>query len=161
MPTYTEKKTLPYTSDQMFDLVIDIEEYPNFLPWCIDCKIIKKRDEWIFANLVIGYKLFHEWFHCKIRVEEDKTIHVEYVNGPLKYLKNTWKFISHLDGSSTVDFHVDFEFKNPMFERVVGVFFHEIAKRMVGAFVKRAEELYGPVKTDEWSDSSAEPDNEI
>ncbi|HRK97238.1 MAG: type II toxin-antitoxin system RatA family toxin [Alphaproteobacteria bacterium] len=145
MPTYSETKTLPYSVDQMFDLVIDIEKYPDFLPWCIDCKIIKRNDDWIYANLVIGYKLFKEWFLSKIHIEDDKTIQVEYVNGPLRYLSNKWKFIPHDDGSSTVDFYVDFEFKNAVFEKIMGVFFNEIAKRMVSAFVERADQLYHPL----------------
>ncbi|MDD3021507.1 MAG: type II toxin-antitoxin system RatA family toxin [Alphaproteobacteria bacterium] len=143
MPTYSEKKTLPYSADQMFDLVIDVEKYPEFLPWCIDCRIINKKDGWIYANLVIGYKLFREWFLSKIHINDDRSISVEYVNGPLRYLSNTWKFIPHEDGTCTIDFYVDFEFKSVVFEKLMGVFFSEIVKRMVSAFVKRAEDLYG------------------
>ncbi|HOO50567.1 MAG TPA: type II toxin-antitoxin system RatA family toxin [Alphaproteobacteria bacterium] len=145
----------------MFDLVIDIEKYPDFLPWCIDCKILKRKENVIFANLVIGYKLFHEWFQCKVFIREDKSIDVEYVNGPLRHLRNSWKFISHVDGTCTVDFFVDFEFKNPMFEKLVGVFFSEIVKKMVGAFVKRAEVIYGAGKTGGLIDYNEDDDQNI
>lgn len=128
----------------MFNLVIDIERYPEFLPWCLDCRIVNEKDGCIYANLVVGYKLFREWFLSKVYVAPDKTINVEYVNGPLRHLTNRWKFITHVDGSCTVDFFVDFEFKNQFFEKIMGKFFHEIARRMVSAFEKRAEDLYGP-----------------
>lgn len=144
MTIYTEKLTVPYSSDQMHDLVMDIEKYPEFLPWCLDCRILNRKDGYLYANLVIGYKLIREWFMSRVRVAEDKSIYVEYVNGPLRHLRNEWKFIPHVDGSCTVDFFIDFEFKNIVFEKVMGKLFGEIARRMVSSFEKRAEQIYGP-----------------
>lgn len=142
MPTHAETKNLPYTPEQMFDLVLDIEKYPEFLPWCIECDIQRKDDKMIVANLVIGYKYFREWFGSKITFDRPNSIRVEYVNGPLRYLNNTWKFTPDKKDGCVVDFYVDFEFKNPFFQKLMGVFFNEIVKRMVGAFEARAKQLY-------------------
>jgi len=144
MPTHAEKKTLPYTSDQLFDLVVDVERYPEFLPWCLSCDIIEQRDNIIFANLVIGYKIFREWIKCTVTHKRPNSIRVEYINGPLKYLSNTWDFKDTADGGCVIDFYVDFEFKNPIFQKLMGVFFNEIVKRMVKAFEDRANQLYNP-----------------
>ncbi|HNQ93023.1 MAG TPA: type II toxin-antitoxin system RatA family toxin [Alphaproteobacteria bacterium] len=143
MPIHTERKILPYSASQMFDLVMDVEKYPDYLPWCLDCRVLKKGDGFILANLVIGYKLFREWFTSKVTFEPSSTIHVDYVSGPLRHLTNDWTFTDNGDGTCTVDFYVDFEFKNPVFEKLVGVFFAELVKRMVGSFVIRAEAIYG------------------
>lgn len=96
------------------------------------------------ANLVVGYKVFREWFASRVTYERPTSIRVEYINGPLRYLSNTWDFSPTPDGGCQVDFYVDFEFKNPIFQKLMGVFFNEIVKRMVGAFVDRAAQLYGP-----------------
>ncbi|MEK7801448.1 MAG: type II toxin-antitoxin system RatA family toxin [Pseudomonadota bacterium] len=126
----------------MFDLVADIEKYPEFLPWCLDCKIIKRTDNEMIANMVIGYKLFREWFGTRVTLDRPNTIRVEYVNGPLRHLSNRWTFTTRSDGGCIVDFYVDFEFKNPIFQKLMGAFFNEIVNRMVGAFDARARELY-------------------
>lgn len=144
MPTHAEKKTLPYSPEQMFDLVLDVEKYPEFLPWCLSCEIIQENEDEKFANLVIGYKLFREWIKCRVSYQHPNFIRVEYINGPLKYLSNTWDFMEAPNNSCAVDFYVDFEFKNPIFQKLMGVFFNEIVKRMVKAFEDRAKELHGP-----------------
>ena len=126
----------------MFDLVADIEKYPEFLPWCLDCKIIKRTDNEMVANMVIGYKLFREWFGTRVTLDRPNSIRVEYVNGPLRHLSNRWTFKSTPNGGCVVDFYVDFEFKNPIFQKLMGAFFNEIVNRMVGAFDARAQKLY-------------------
>lgn len=143
MPTHAEKRSLPYTPEQMFNLVLDIERYPEFLPWCQQCNIISQKNNTMLANLVVGYKVFREWFTSRVTYEKPNSIRVEYINGPLRYLSNTWGFSETPEGGCLVDFYVDFEFKNPIFQKVMGVFFNEIVKRMVGAFEERATELYG------------------
>jgi coenzyme Q-binding protein COQ10 len=144
MPTHAEKKILPYTRQQLFELVGDIENYPEFLPWCLDCRITEREnDDVIFADLVIGYKFFREKFTSRVHLYTPETIRVEYQQGPLKYLSNEWNFFDNGDGTTTIDFYVDFEFKNALFQKIMGVFFNEIVRRMVGAFETRARELYG------------------
>ena len=143
MPTHAEKRNLPYTPEQLFDLVADVAKYPDFLPWCISSNITKREGDVFYADLVIGYKMFREKFGSKVTLEHPNLIHVEYLSGPMKYLSNHWKFIREDDGSCTIDFFVDFEFKNRMLQNLIGVFFNEAMQRMVKAFEDRAKELYG------------------
>lgn len=143
MPTHAEKRRLPYSPEQLFDLVADVEKYSEFLPWCISCEVIAREGNVIQADLVIGYKLFRETFGSRVLLNRPGHIHVEYLRGPMKYLSNHWNFLREKDGSCTIDFHVDFEFRNPVFQKLMGVFFNEIVRRMVAAFEARARDLYG------------------
>lgn len=143
MPTHAEQKILPYTPEQLFDLVAGVEKYPQFLPWCLSSRITKRDGNVFYADLVIGYKLARERFGSKVILERPTTVRVEYLTGPMKYLSNKWEFIDNRDGTTTIDFYVDFEFRNPVFQKLMGVFFNEIVKRMVTAFETRAQELYG------------------
>lgn len=143
MPKHRERKVLPYTPTQMFDLVSDIESYPKFLPWCVGARIIEREENGVTADLVIGFKMFRERFRSKVDFKQPDQIHVDYIRGPLKYLHNDWKFSSNDQGGTTIDFSVDFEFKNKIFEKVAGALFSEAVRRMVGAFETRAHEIYG------------------
>lgn len=144
MTTHAEKRNLPYTPEQLYALVADVARYPEFLPWCLCSRITRREENAFYADLVIGYKLVREKFGSKVSLQEEPyLIHVEYLSGPMKYLSNSWKFIREEDGSCTIDFYVDFEFKNKMLQNLIGVFFNEVVRRMVGAFEARAIELYG------------------
>ncbi len=143
MPTHAEIRTLPHTPEQMFDLVADIESYPEFLPWCLEAKIWKREGNVVYADLVIGYKMFRERFTSKVTLTKPGHIHVEYLKGPLKYLSNHWRFLPSNPDACVIDFFVDFEFKNPVFQKVMGVFFNEAVKRMVTAFEQHGRALYG------------------
>ena len=143
MPTHAEKRTLPYSTAQLFSLVADVERYPEFLPWCSSCRILRRDGDTMYADLIIGYGLVREKFTSKVALSHPQTIRVEYLHGPLKYLSNKWDFIEEPSGHCTIDFYVDFEFRNPVFQKLMGVFFNEIVRRMVGAFEQRARDLYG------------------
>jgi len=141
MPTHAEQRQLPYTCEQMFDLVADVENYGEFLPWCIACRKTKDEGDVIEADLIIGYKMIREKFKSRVTLNRPKHIRVDYVDGPLKNLSNEWKFIPDEQGC-IIDFYVDFEFKNPMLQGLINLFFEKAVSRMVGAFEKRADELY-------------------
>lgn len=143
MPTHAEQKHLPYTPEQLFTLVAEVEKYPEFLPWCIASRTKKRQDNVIYSDLIIGYKMVREKFTSKVTLEYPGHIRVEYLDGPMRYLSNHWKFIREEDGSCIIDFYVDFEFKNPFFQRLMGIFFNEAVRRMVDAFETRAKKLYG------------------
>jgi coenzyme Q-binding protein COQ10 len=143
MTTHAEKRHLPYSAEQLFALVADVEKYPEFLPWCISSRIKKRDGDVFYADLVIGYKMVREKFGSRVTLDAPNKVHVEYLSGPMKYLSNHWIFIPEEDGGCTIDFFVDFEFKNRFFQNLIGVFFNEVVKRMVGAFETRARELYG------------------
>lgn len=143
MPTHAEKRRLPYTPQQMYRLVADIESYPQFLPWCVAARIRRREGDVLFADLMIGFKLVRERFTSKVTLDEAATrIHVQYTDGPFHYLNNHWIFQPDGDGCE-VDFFVDFEFRSKTLQKIMGVLFNEAVKRMVQAFETRADQLYG------------------
>jgi len=144
MLTHIEQRQLPYTPEQMFDLVADVGRYQEFLPWCIASRINRRESEGVFyADLVVGYKMLRERFSSKVMIERPHVIQIEYLKGPLKNLKNRWQFIRQPDGACLIDFSVEFEFSNVALQTLANMFFNEVVKRMVGAFETRAEQLYG------------------
>lgn len=142
MPTHAEKRTLPYTPEQLYALVIEVDRYPEFLPWCLKSRIKKREGDVFHADLIIGYKMVREKFGSRVTGLEPDHIHVEYLDGPMKYLSNHWRFIPEEDGGCTIDFFVDFEFKNPVLQNLIAVFFNKAVRKMVQAFEDRAKELY-------------------
>ncbi|MDA9031647.1 type II toxin-antitoxin system RatA family toxin [Amylibacter sp.] len=146
MPTHTEKRIMPYTAKQMYDLVADVETYPDFLPWCAATRIRKvTKDSYktiIEADLIIAFKVFRERFGSRVTLKAEKfSIDVEYLDGPFKYLNNHWIF-RDVDGGCEADFFVDFEFKSRVLQALIGVVFNEAMQRIVKAFEMRADDLY-------------------
>jgi len=153
MPQHSERRTLPYSAHQMYMLVADVSRYPEFLPWCIGARIFKRSGDEFWADLVIGFKMFREKFTSRVRLYPENRIEVDYVKGPLKYLHNEWSFEDAGEGQCVLDFVVDFEFKNPLFEKLVGGLFTEAVHRMVFAFEARARELYHPSADEAFDDA--------
>ncbi|NCC22239.1 MAG: type II toxin-antitoxin system RatA family toxin [Alphaproteobacteria bacterium] len=143
MPTHAEQKVLPYSAEQLFDLVAGVDEYPKFLPWCVSSRITRREGNVFYADLTVGYKMIRERFTSRVTALRPDHIHVEYLRGPMRNLSNHWRFIPQENGATLIDFYVDFEFKSPLLKSLMSVFFNEIIKRMVGAFETRARELYG------------------
>ena len=148
MPTHSETRQMPYSAQQMYDLIADVGKYHEFLPWCAATRIKKEREQnahqVIEAELVISFKVFRERFtSCVTMKPEDGRIDVEYIDGPFKYLYNHWKFTPNYEGACRVDFHVDFEFQSAILQGLIGILFNEAMRQIVGAFEKRAMELYG------------------
>jgi coenzyme Q-binding protein COQ10 len=142
MPTHAEQRVLPYTQEQLFALVADIERYPEFLPWCIGARIRERQADLVVADLIIGFKLFRERFTSRVALDPPGKIDVTYAEGPFRYLDNHWTFTPVAEGCR-LDFFVDFEFKSRLMQRVIEILFGEAVRRMVGAFEKRARDLYG------------------
>ncbi len=152
MPSHHEKRVLPHSPAQLYALVADIERYPEFLPWCIAARNNRREatadGEIVWSDLVIGFKLVRERFTSKVTLTPEAVgapprIDVEYVEGPLRYLKNHWIFRPAPDGGCEIEFFVEFEFRSRILQRLIGVLFHEAITRMVRAFEKRAQDLYG------------------
>ncbi len=144
MPIHKEKRLLPYSAQQLYDLVIDIERYPEFLPWCLGARVRTRREELIVADLIIGFKVFRERFTSRVMPNAaEQRIDVTYAEGPFKYLENHWVFEEHPQGCE-IDFYVDFEFRSKLLQKVIETLFHEAVRRMVAAFETRARDLYGP-----------------
>ena len=142
MHTHSEKKHVPHTPIQMFNLVSDIEKYSEFLPWCVSTRIRSRDGNELLADMVIGYKMFRERFTSRVTLSEPKRIDVAYSHGPFKYLQNHWIFVPDTDGTCIIDFYVEFEFRSKIMERMIGIVFNEAVKKMVQSFEKRASSIY-------------------
>ena len=146
MPTHKETRNLPYTANQMYDLVADVVNYPEFLPWCAASRIKTVTSDGprdiMTVDLIISFKVFRERFTSKVVLHSDGLfVDTEYLDGPFKYMKSTWRFVD-VEGGCTVEFFVDFEFKNAILQRVIGLVFNEAMQRIVRAFEARASILY-------------------
>ncbi|MBM7067836.1 type II toxin-antitoxin system RatA family toxin [Actibacterium sp. 188UL27-1] len=147
MPSHSETKQLPYTPDQMYDLVADVGSYPQFLPWCAAARIRARKDngiqEVMDADLVISFKVFRERFGSRVTLWNDRSrIDSEYIDGPFRHMNSSW-FFAPSDRGCEVRFDVDFEFKNALLQGAAGLFFNDAMQRVVRAFERRAQELYG------------------
>ena len=143
MPTHAEVRVLHHPPEQLFDLVADVERYPEFLPWCVDASIRRREGDLIVADLVIGYRVFRERFTSTVALDRPHRIDVTYSDGPFRYLNNHWIFAPEGSDSCVIDFFVDFEFRSRVLQAVVGRVFGEAVKVMVHAFERRADELFG------------------
>lgn len=143
MPSHRETRTLPYTRAQLFDLVMDIEKYPEFLPWCMGARINSRKKNEITADVIVGYKMFRERFSSRVHYIRPNAIEVEYLKGPMRHLQNKWVFTNIRAGQCEVDFFVDFSLESKLFEKLVDQFFHKALVRMINAFETRAVALYG------------------
>jgi coenzyme Q-binding protein COQ10 len=142
MPTHAEKRHLPFTPQQLYDLVADVERYPAFLPWCIAVRIRRREGNVVWADMVVGFKMIRERFLSQAILSEGR-IDVVYAEGPFKYLNNHWIFQPAADGGTVIDFYIDFEFRSKVLQTLMGALFNEAVRLMVGAFEKRARQLYG------------------
>jgi coenzyme Q-binding protein COQ10 len=142
MPQHKEKRRLPFDPDQLFDLVADIERYPEFLPWCLGARIRERKGNIITADLIIGYKMFRESFTSVVTLDRPGMISVVYRSGPLAHLTNQWKFMPIKEGCE-LSFHVAFDFRSRVLATMMEPFFDKALRRMAEAFEKRARELYG------------------
>ncbi len=150
MKVHTEQKILPFTPEQMFELVADVAKYPEFLPWCTGARIREKQKtstgETMIADLMIGFKMVRERFTSRVTLDRPSLrIDVDYLQGPFKNLKNHWTFSATQNGQCQIDFHVEFEFSSVLLQKLIGVLFHEAVRRMVAAFEARAYQLYKPI----------------
>ncbi len=143
MPTYAEKRRLPYTPEQLYELVAGVDRYPEFLPWCKAARITRREGDVFWADLVIAFKVFRERFTSKVTLIPKTGVDVAYINGPFRYLNNHWRFLPAPEGGCVVDFYVDFEFRSKMLQKLIGLLFDQAVQRMVAAFEARAKQLYG------------------
>lgn len=149
MPTHGEKRVMPYTADQMYDLVADVLRYPEFIPWIAAARIRSVTPhpdgtQLMQADLVVSFKVFREKFGSRVRLDEAaRRLDIEYLDGPFRYMRSRWEF-ADVAGGCEVSFFVDFEFRNLVLQKLIGVVFNEAMERIVAAFEKRAAALYGP-----------------
>lgn len=147
MPKHSIQHLLPYTAEQMYNLVADIEKYPEFIPWCVAARITKRNGNNLTADLVIKFKAFQEKYTSNVTLappdgNDPSAIDVTLLHGPFTHLDNFWKF-SPLPEGCLVDFDIDFRFKSPLLEKMIGFMFDKAFTKMLTAFEERAEKLYG------------------
>ena len=140
--------SVPYSASQMFDLVADVEKYPDFLPWCIALRVIGRSDDAdgkrLTADMVVAYKVFREKFRSRVLLRREAgAIDAEYVDGPFRTLKNSWRFRDKPEGGSDVEFDIEFEFRSFLLHATAMTVFEKAFSRMSEAFVDRTHEVYG------------------
>jgi coenzyme Q-binding protein COQ10 len=143
MPRHSETRHLPYTPEQLFDMVADVGSYDEFLPWVVAVRIRSSSEAETVADLIVGFSAFKERFTSRVVKQRPERICVDYVEGPLKYLHNEWRFEPAAEGGTNLCFSVDFAFKSRLFETLAGQMFDRALRRMTGAFEQRAAALYG------------------
>ncbi len=154
MPTFQTTQVVPFTAQQMFELVADIEAYPEFLPLCEALRIRDRRSTadghpQLVADMTCGYKAIRETFTSQVTLQPQRQeILVEYIDGPFSHLYNQWRFedapSSYAPGGSAVHFDIDYAFKSPMLGMLVGAMFDRAFRRFLVAFEQRAADVYNP-----------------
>ena len=149
MTVHQQTRRLPHPPGAVFDIVADVERYPEFLPWCSNLRVRSRETdaagrEIVIADMTVRFKMFRESFKSRVIADRAaKRIDIDYLDGPFSHLENRWLFLENPDGSCTVDFHIDFEFRSRMLQLAISAVFHEAVRRMVAAFDARAVSLYG------------------
>jgi coenzyme Q-binding protein COQ10 len=145
MPSHHEKRILPYTPQQLFELVADVEKYQEFLPWCASSRINWRKENQFNADVAIGYKIFQEMFTSTVTLQPYQRIDVIYEHGPFTHLTNYWTFqqtgrknMPHCE----LEFFVDFQFHSGILNGAMTAIFQEAVHSMIGAFEKRAAAIY-------------------
>lgn len=134
----------PYPPEHLYDLVLDVECYPEFIPWCRAARILEHREDHFLAELVIAFKHIRESYVSRVSGDREALrIHVEMERGPFHHLVNKWRFLPQDDGGCLIDFYIDFAFKTRWLEKIIGQLFNRATQKMVHAFKTRADALYG------------------
>lgn len=147
MPHHAEQQFSPYTPQQLFALVADVEKYPEFLPWCRAARITERRENEFLGELIISFAHITESYTSRVRlnpVSEEGgscSIDVVMIKGPFEHLANHWKFIP-VESGTNIDFFLDFKFRSRLLEKLIGSSFTKATVKMVAAFKARADVLY-------------------
>jgi coenzyme Q-binding protein COQ10 len=143
MPGMREVRRLPYSAEQMFDLVADVGRYPEFLPWIIATRVRSENEHELVADMLIGFSAIREKFASRVEKRRPEEIRVHYVDGPLRDLDNVWLFRPVGETACEIDFSVEFTFRSALFEKLAGQYLDRAFRKMVAAFEARAAQLYG------------------
>jgi coenzyme Q-binding protein COQ10 len=149
MPRFSNKRRVQHRAEQMFDLVADVERYPEFVPLCQALKIRQRTQkpdgtELIVADMTVSFKLVKETFASQVTLDRaNRKILVEYLRGPFSSLENRWTFEPKGEESCDVGFFISYEFKSRMLAMLMGTMFDTAFSRFAAAFEKRADQVYG------------------
>lgn len=134
---------LPYSANQMFDLVNDVEAYPEFLQWCSCAKVERRFDDGLDATIDVGIKGVNKSFSTRNRLDRPHRIDMELLNGPFHHLEGAWVFADQPDGGSEVRLYLNFQVSHSPIDRVFALLFQELVRSQIRAFSVRAKQLYG------------------
>ncbi|MCP1200763.1 type II toxin-antitoxin system RatA family toxin [Notoacmeibacter sp. MSK16QG-6] len=153
MPSFKTTRVVAHSADEMFALVADVQDYPQFLPMCeaLNVRSRKERDgkTLLLANMTVGYKAIHETFTSQVLLKsQERKIDVSYVDGPFRYLDNRWVFEDRGEGHSAVHFAIDYEFKSRILGALMGSMFDRAFRAFAEAFERRADEIYSSSSTE-------------
>ena len=159
MPRHHEIRHLPWSPEQMFEMVADVARYGEFLPWVAGVRVRSNSETEMIADLLVGFKGLREKFTSRVHKQRPNRIHVDYLDGPLKHLFNDWQFRSDGQGGCIVDFTVDFAFRSTLFEKLAGQVFDKALRKMIAAFEERAEQLYAQDRSESLSGNNSSSAN--
>ncbi len=148
MPSFRTVKRVPHSPTQMFDLVADVERYPEFVPLCEALRVRRRSQsgegiETLVADMSVGYKAIHESFTSRVTLDRPRLrIDVEYVDGPFRFLENRWIFRAADEGTD-IDFNINYEFRNFALGMLMGAMFDRAFRKFTNAFEARARDIYG------------------
>jgi coenzyme Q-binding protein COQ10 len=154
MPQFSNKRRVRHSADKMFDLVADVERYPEFVPLCQSLKIRQRTPgpestEVIVADMTVAFKLVRESFTSRVTLDKaNRRILVEYLKGPFSKLENHWTFEPKSENACDVGFFISYEFRSRMLAVLMGAMFDAAFQRFAAAFEKRADAVYGPPRAD-------------
>jgi coenzyme Q-binding protein COQ10 len=149
MPRFNSRRRVNHSAPQMFDLVADVERYPEFVPLCQSLKVRQRNagpngTEVVIADMTVSFKLVRETFTSRVTLDRPNlNILVEYLRGPFSKLENRWTFEPKSDNSCEVGFYIAYEFKSRMLAMLMGTMFDTAFQRFASAFEKRANKIYG------------------
>ncbi len=150
MPQFSNKRRVRHSAAQMFDLVADVERYPDFVPMCHSLKVRQRTQnpdgtQTIIADMTVAFQLVRETFTSRVTLDKPNSkILVEYLKGPFSKLENRWTFEPKTEDSCDVGFFIAYEFKSRMLAVLMGAMFDAAFQRFAAAFEKRADAVYGP-----------------
>jgi coenzyme Q-binding protein COQ10 len=154
MPEFSISHDVAHGAQAMFDLVADVEKYPQFVPLCQDLRLRGIQDledggKLMVADMTVAYGPMRETFTTRINLSpKDLAIKVVYLDGPFKHLDNRWVFAPLGESSSAIDFYIDYEFKSRVLSTVMGSVFDKAFRKFIDAFERRADDVYGPSAND-------------
>jgi len=143
MTEISKAAVVPYTSEEMYVLVNDIESYPMFLPWCTAAKILSQQEDSLTAKLSMALGKIKQSFTTENTMQEGSRIDIRLIEGPFKHLSGYWRFIQEDKQSCNIHLHMHFEFKNRIIKQILGQAFYKVVDTMVDSFVQRAQQVYG------------------
>ena len=134
---------IQHPATRMYDLVIDVRKYPEFLPWCGGVEIFEESNQILEAKIHIKFKGLNQFFHTRNINIRPTSIDMNFIDGPFKKFHGSWKFIALREDACKIEFQLNYEFESMILEKIVGPVFNMIAGTFVEGFIKRADALYG------------------